>query len=308
MIDDPIKPDDAQSDRVRDHVNELFDTTIRSRVNSRSTPVIIIMQRLHEDDLCGHLIRREPGDWTVLKLPALRTDPDGTEHALWEHMHTVEELHRLWEDTPFVFLTQYQQEPTPKEGLLYTRFNEYDTLPVGDYIVKNYTDTADTGSDDCASVDYAEFIGTGECYILDLYASPASVETSVPEIARMMDRDGVEVANIESNNGGHIFAVSVREALRRMGNDFTRIEWFTQRGNKEARLTNTADRVQNMIYWPRGWETRWPRAAQRLRSFRKEGRNAHDDIPDALTGVIEKRESGAGWTMRTGTYMRDKYD
>lgn len=45
IIDDPIKPDDALSDTVRDKVNNKFDTTIRSRVNSRNTPIIIIMQR-----------------------------------------------------------------------------------------------------------------------------------------------------------------------------------------------------------------------------------------------------------------------
>ena len=50
IIDDPIKPDDALSDVKRDLVNQKFDTTIRNRVNSRKTPIIIIMQRLHPDD------------------------------------------------------------------------------------------------------------------------------------------------------------------------------------------------------------------------------------------------------------------
>ncbi|MBR5278144.1 MAG: hypothetical protein IKU23_02645, partial [Clostridia bacterium] len=48
IIDDPIKPDDARSEQVRDKVNQKFETTIRNRVNSRKTPIIIIMQRLDE--------------------------------------------------------------------------------------------------------------------------------------------------------------------------------------------------------------------------------------------------------------------
>jgi hypothetical protein len=55
IIDDPIKPDDARSDIIRNKVNQKFETTIRNRVNSRKTPIVIIMQRLDEDDLCGYL-------------------------------------------------------------------------------------------------------------------------------------------------------------------------------------------------------------------------------------------------------------
>lgn len=46
VIDDPIKPDDARSEQIREKVNQKFETTIRNRVNSRKTPIIIIMQRL----------------------------------------------------------------------------------------------------------------------------------------------------------------------------------------------------------------------------------------------------------------------
>ena len=66
VIDDPIKPDDARSDLVREKVNQKFETTIRNRVNSRRTPIVIIMQRLDEHDLCGYLQQLEPGQWEVL--------------------------------------------------------------------------------------------------------------------------------------------------------------------------------------------------------------------------------------------------
>ena len=73
VIDDPIKPEEADSDIVRTRINTRFENTIRNRVNSRSTPIIIIMQRLHENDLCGYLQSVEPDEWTVLSLPAIQT-------------------------------------------------------------------------------------------------------------------------------------------------------------------------------------------------------------------------------------------
>lgn len=53
IIDDPLKPDDAKSDVVRPSVNNNYHETIKSRLNNRADgAIVIIMQRLHDDDLC----------------------------------------------------------------------------------------------------------------------------------------------------------------------------------------------------------------------------------------------------------------
>ena len=111
IIDDPIKPEDASSSIMRDKVNQRFETTIRSRVNSRNTPIIIIMQRLHKNDLVGYLQATEPGVWTVLNLPAIITDENGNEAPLYPFKHTLEELYRIRSANRFVFQTQYMQDP-----------------------------------------------------------------------------------------------------------------------------------------------------------------------------------------------------
>ena len=90
VIDDPIKPEDALSDVVRERVNRRFETTIRNRVNSRNTPIIIIMQRLHEHDLCGYLQEIEEDKWTVVSLPCITADAGGNQVPLWEFKHTME--------------------------------------------------------------------------------------------------------------------------------------------------------------------------------------------------------------------------
>lgn len=290
VIDDPIRPEDALSDVVREQVNRRFETTIRNRVNSRRTPIIIVCQRTHENDLCGYLMNLEPDEWTVLSIPAISIDENGNEQALWPHKHTLEELHKIEAANPFVFDTQYMQDPTPIEGLMYASFKTYQTLPVGDHIIKNYTDTADTGSDRLCSIDYAEFT-TGECYVLDILYTDKPMEYTEPETARMMNKDNVSIANIESNNGGRGFARNVERNLRLMGNDKTVIQWFTQTKNKQSRIFTHSAAVQNTVYFPEDWKTRWPAYYNAMKSYRKEGRNKHDDAPDATTGLIEKKFS-----------------
>lgn len=115
------------------------------------------MQRLHEHDLCGYLQEIEPEDWTVISLPCIQHDENGQEKALWEFKHTLEELHKIESANSFVFDTQYMQNPTPIEGLMYREFQTYDTIPYyKDSEKKNYTDTADTGSDYLCSICYVD--------------------------------------------------------------------------------------------------------------------------------------------------------
>jgi hypothetical protein len=70
IIDDALKPDEALSDTSRKAANERFDHTLYSRLNDkRKGCIILIMQRLHEDDLAGHVLGLEP--WTVIRFPAI---------------------------------------------------------------------------------------------------------------------------------------------------------------------------------------------------------------------------------------------
>lgn len=113
IIDDPLKPDDAFSDVKRTAINERYNNTIRSRVNNRNVPIILIMQRLHEDDLSGYLLNGGSGEkWEHLCLPAL----DENNKPLWEEKHTFEELEQIRQANRYTFAGQYQQIPAPDEG------------------------------------------------------------------------------------------------------------------------------------------------------------------------------------------------
>ena len=287
VIDDPIKPEDALSDAKREKANQRFETTIRNRVNSRNTPIVIIMQRLHENDLCGYLTQKEPGEWTVVSIPAILHE-NGEEAALWPFKHRLEELRKMREIDPYVFETQYMQNPTPMEGLMYGKFKTYREIPYTNRAIrKNYTDTADTGADRLCSIDYVETeVGN---YVLNVVYTDAPMEETEPMVTRMLNRDNVMVANIESNNGGRSFARSVENQLRIMGNNSTEVRWFHQGANKDERIFARSAEVMNLTYMPEGWEAMWPEFYRELAGYRKFGKNAHDDGADAITGTVEKR-------------------
>lgn len=300
LIDDPMKPEDAESDIVRERINQRFENTIRNRVNSRNTPIIIIMQRLHEHDLCGYLMEKEPDEWTVLSLPAIQVDPDtGEEKPLWAMKHTLEELYRLREINPIVFDTQYGQDPTPKEGLMYSEgFRTYAKaeLPTGSKAFNkwNYTDTADTGADHLCSIC---FIDTPEyVYVTDVLFSDEPMEVTEPKQARMLTINGTVDCLIESNNGGRGFSRNVKRILRsEMRNFRCQVNTFTQTQNKKTRIFTHSGSVQNDILFPEGWEKKWPKFYTALMSYRKDNkkRNQHDDAPDCLTGVFEMHSKKA---------------
>ncbi len=293
LIDDPMKPEDAESDVVRERINTRFESTIRNRVNSRNTPIVIIMQRLHENDLCGYLLDKEPEEWTVLSMPAIQVDKDGNESALWPMKHTLEELHKMRELNPIIFDTQYMQDPKPKEGLMYPDgFKTYtpEQLPQGPEAQHkwNYTDTADTGADALCSIcfiDTPEFI-----YVTDVLYTKDPMEITEPQTARMLNSNKTNRCKVESNNGGRGFGRNIRRILRTQIRNFRCVvEFFTQTENKFSRIFNWSANVQQEILMPDGWDKMWPKFYTALTSYRKDNkrRSQHDDAPDCLTGCYE---------------------
>ena len=131
IIDDPLKPDEALSETQRNGVNEWFDHTLYSRLNDKQNGrIIIIMQRLHEDDLVGHVLEQE--DWDHVRLPAIAEENEThiiespyRTRTVWRNIG--EALHPEREPLPVLqhlrrtigeynFAGQYQQQPAPLGG------------------------------------------------------------------------------------------------------------------------------------------------------------------------------------------------
>jgi len=160
IVDDPLKPDDAYSDALRKKINTRFTNTIKSRLAHEDVPVIVIMQRLHEDDATGHLVTGGTGEkWAHLILPA-DVSAESLEYPsawdygrpinvnlsdgpLWEAKHNAEQLETLKAD-PYTFASQYMQRPSPLGGGIIKAkwFQTYTALPAHFQAIACFADTA----------------------------------------------------------------------------------------------------------------------------------------------------------------------
>jgi predicted phage terminase large subunit-like protein len=306
VIDDPIKPEDAESEVKRERINARWDSTIKNRVNSRKTAIIINGQRTHPNDLCGYVMKEgyttnlqealaNPDLWYVLSMPVI--NEDGT--ALWSFKHTIEELKAMNEASPIVFQTQYMQNPQPKEGLMYSEFKTYNVIPsTAQTIRKCYIDSADTGKDWLCSIVYDENIFG--CYVVDVIYTTLPMTDTEPMIALQMTNHKVQICRIEGNNGGSNFAREVEKQCRAMKNLQTIFKTFHQSNNKQVRIFNNSAKVTNMVVMPEGWNSLFPIFYKHLTGYLKNGKNATDDAEDTITGVVEfigldKPTNSSGW-------------
>lgn len=113
IIDDPHKAGEANSDTMRANVIDWFSTTMESRKNRPETPIIVIMQRLHEEDLSGWLLAGGNGEeWTHLNIPAETESGE----SFWPEQFPLDELKRKEQTSAYVYAGQYMQRPAPIGG------------------------------------------------------------------------------------------------------------------------------------------------------------------------------------------------
>lgn len=166
LIDDPVKPSDAMSESRRSAANEWFDGTLYSRLNDKSKgQIVIVMQRLHEDDLVGHVLKRE--GWDILSFPAIaETDevhvvetPYGSKefrrrtgeilHPERESLETLAQIRATIGE--YNFAGQYQQTPAPPGGGMikeawFRRYRQNERPEKFDRIIQSW-DTANKPSE-----------------------------------------------------------------------------------------------------------------------------------------------------------------
>lgn len=190
IIDDPLKPADAWSKAKRDTANLTLQNTIKSRLALDSTPIIIIMQRLHYNDPCGFLLRGGTGEhWHHLNIPAVIADEDDdypAEYthgipidsrlppgAVWPDKIPAEAMTKMKEADPYTYQSQHMGQPIIEgDGLIKTRwFREYQPadLPRLSRLVI-YADTAlEAGQNNDWSVFLVAALGVdSNLYILDV--------------------------------------------------------------------------------------------------------------------------------------------
>lgn len=302
MIDDLIKnSEEAYNENVLEKHWQWFTNTMLSRLEEGGK-IIIIMTRWASGDLAGRALehfKEEKKQVRHVSMKALQDD--GTmlcEEVLSRESYDMK-VRAMGQD---IASANYQQVPIDLKGRLYSSFKTYTDIPrdnngnplftrIGAYI-----DTADEGSDYLCVIVYGEY--NKEAYILGVYYTKDPMEITEEKTADILHELGVNVADVESNNGGRGFARSVTRILKtKYGSNKTKVRWFHQSKNKKARILSHSTWVMDHIYYPVNWRNKWPEYYNAMNTYQREGKNKHDDAPDATTGVAEKIGTGSGLSI-----------
>ena len=295
IIDDLIKnAAEAYNETVLNKHIEWFNNTMLSRTEN-GFKLLIIMTRWANNDLAGYILNNFD-NVEHINFKAVQEDKS----MLCEDVLSKEDFElKTKHMNKDIIAANYQQEPIDIKGRLYSGFKTYKELPKDEsgkplfQYYLNYTDTADTGADYLCSICYGVY--NDEAYILDIVFTKDSMEITEPLVANMLTKHNIGIATIESNNGGRGFARNVETLIRQGGNRHTVIKTFHQTQNKVSRILSNSTGVMNNIYFPINWQDKWPDFATAILSYQREGKNAHDDAPDALTGCYENMKPMSGW-------------
>lgn len=219
IIDDPIKPDEAASEVARERAIEFHRGTLFSRLDGDKATgrIVLVMQRLHEDDLAGHLLR--DGGWTQLCMPAIATEDatydlgDGRTHhrkvgellhPARESQHSLDQIRRNLGSATFE--AQYQQSPAPADGLLVKRqwLGRYATRPDRSRLfVTQSWDTAIKGDSGANwSVCTTWGLLDDQHYLLDVYRERVIMPDLINAVVRQHRAFAADALLIEDKGSG----------------------------------------------------------------------------------------------------------
>jgi predicted phage terminase large subunit-like protein len=308
IIDDPLKAQDALSEALRNNTNQWFSNTLISRLdNKKSGVIVLVMQRVHLNDLSGYL-QEQSDDWTVLKLAAIADTneqiPVGDDrYYSWksgEELHPerepLEVLQKLQEvigsDT---FAAQYQQSPVPPGGAMIKRawLQYYDKVPEHTHRTK-VIQSWDTAAKDGAQNDWSVCTTwqlVDECYyLLDLtrgrYEYPRLRETAIA----LANRFKPDAILIEDASTGIALAQELRKAVTRP------VKPIPVERDKTGRLyVQQAKFEAGLVLFPRGGSF-LPELERELLTF-PQGRTDDqvDSISQALAYKLRLGSQHHGW-------------
>lgn len=284
IIDDLIKnAEEAYNESVKEKHWDWFNNTMLSRLEEGGK-IIVIMTRWASDDLAGKILdEMQHKKIKHISMKAMRDDGSMLCDAILSEDTYKDKIRTMGVD---IASANYQQEPIDIKGRLYSSFKTYDRLP-DTGIIKCYIDTADTGSDYLCAIVYMEY--DKEAYVVDVLYTKDGMAVTEGQTAKMLYERRVSSCLIEGNNGGEGFKRSVERILKeKYKSNLCRVKTFHQSKNKAARILSYSTWVENHIYFPAMWKNKWFEYYKAMSKYQKEGKNKHDDAPDATTGVAEQ--------------------
>lgn len=287
IVDDLIKNAyEASNANILDGHWEWFTNTMISRLEDGGK-IVVIMTRWHSDDLAGKVLKEMPGMGFKVKHVNMKAEQeDGSmlcEEILSKHDYEL----RKKALGSHIASANYQQEPIDLVGRLYGEFKTWEEFPKVTTGTKMYVDTADTGSDYLSGVVY-ESDKTDNVFVRDFVHTQDPMEITEELVAKKIVHHEVTECVIESNNGGRGFRRSVEKKVRDMGYNRCKFVDLHQTKNKQARILSNATTVNELVHMPSNWKITHPEVYEFFSKYQRSGKNKHDDMADAITGVVEQ--------------------
>lgn len=301
LIMDDIYKDwmEAQSATIRQSKQDWYDSVADTRLHNDSQQ-LLVFTRWHEYDLAGYLLDKEGEQWDVILYQALKVghpteeDPREEGEALYPEKHSREKLLNTKARNEHNFEGLYQQNPTPKAGLLFPKddLNFYDVndellakkLNDPDYVFLP-GDPADQGGDDFASAPF-KLVGD-KIYVTELLYNTEGVDFNEPAVTEMVRRNKPSMVHIEGVLGWVECAKRIREDLQEKNfeGDF-RIVNPRGRGSKHTRILHRSSFIRLHFVFRSDYQQypQYDKFMRNLTSYLKiqeAGKgNKHDDAPD----------------------------
>jgi predicted phage terminase large subunit-like protein len=306
IVDDPLKPIDALSDSRRERANDWFNHTLLSRLDDkREGAIILLAQRLHQDDLPGTVLRASD-EWTWLNLPAIAVQDERIKigenryhirrvgdllHPKREPMEVLDSLRsQQGSDT---FAAQYQQEPVPPGGALIKRawVRRYDQLPVLDsssIIVQSWDTATKEGGENDYSVCTTWLIRGNKYYLIDVMRGRFNYPTLKARAASHARAHRANKILIEDTGVGTALIAELQS-------DGLPVIAVKPEHNKLIRMSVQSAKFESgQVFFPN--QAPWL-ADLESELFAFPGAR-HDDQVDSISQALAHHLSGYGWNER----------
>lgn len=314
IIDDPIKPDDAYSDPLRLRINNRFMNTFKSRLAKESeTPMILVMQRIHEQDPSGFLLSGGTGEkWHHLLLPVeIPKEPISKWYPLefthgipieyelqpgplWKEKHDQQQIDEMRKADPYTTASQYDQQPTNAKALIFKPeyWKYYTAVPENILLKRIYVDTAQKTKEhnDYTVMECWGYVPGMGILLLDLYREKLETPQLEPALRAFWNKHkyqkwvnpiGAQIVKVEDKSSGSGLIQTVRQETN------IPIEGIPRHRDKVMRALDCIPHIASGNVW-------LPAEASWLHDFKEECRkftplmtHKHDDQIDPMLDAIE---------------------
>jgi predicted phage terminase large subunit-like protein len=303
IIDDPIAALAARSQKAREHVADWYFNSLLSRLDDKQNgAIVLVMQRLHEDDLAGVLLRASD-EWTVLSLPAIAEEDEeipignGQVHfrCAGDVLHPEREPREVLESLraqlgPEIFAAQYQQQPMPPGGGIIKRdsVRRYDQLPKSGLIIQSWDVANKQGEENDFSVCTTWLVQRKEYYLKDLLRRRFDFPTLKRKVSEQAKLHKASQVLIEDAGFGTALIQEFKTA------DFSVVA-VKPEYNKKIRMAIQAEKVENgQVFFPK--EAPWLAELESELFAFPNGR--HDDQVDSISQALRHKISSL-WTKES---------